>query len=205
MHPAHDRHRPYRRALTGRVRTASRDLVTRVGATVAAVALLVGLAGCTGGPTGSAPVFQMFAPEDRQAAPTLTGDLVDGSGAYDPATHAGQVLVINFWGSWCGPCLAEAPELEAVRAAFQDQGLAFLGVSVRDNLDNARGFAAQYTSFPSIFDKSSKIALGFAVHPNAVPATIVLDRQGRIAAVARSPLIRSDLEPVVVALLEETG
>ncbi len=194
----HDRRWPYKGAAGLRVRSASRDLL------VLTVVLSLALVGCTSDTPVPQSLIQVFALEDRKAAPELTGELLDGSGTYDPATHDGKVLVVNFWGSWCAPCVAEAPELDAVYQAHRDEGLAFLGINVReDSIDNARAFAAQNTSYPSIFDPSSRLALGFEVHPNAVPATIVLDRQGRIAAVARIPLVRSELEPVVVALLEE--
>jgi thiol-disulfide isomerase/thioredoxin len=170
----------------------------------AILSVFVGLvSGCTGGPGPAPDLIQVFAPDDRPAAPELTGDLVDGSGTYDPATHAGEVLVVNFWASWCGPCVGEAPELEAVYAAHRDNGVAFLGLNVKDEIDAARAFARQHTTFPSIFDPSSRLALGFDVHPNAIPATIVLDREGRIAAIARTAVVASELEPVVAALLEE--
>jgi thiol-disulfide isomerase/thioredoxin len=170
------------------------------------VGVLVGLAsGCTGGSAPPPDLIQVFAPGDRAAAPELTGELLDSSGTYDAATYAGEVLVVNFWASWCGPCVGEAPELEAVYAAHQDDGVAFLGINVRDEIDAARAFARQHTTYPSIFDPSSRLALGFDVHPNAIPTTIVLDREGRIAAIARTAVVASELEPVVVALLEETS
>jgi thiol-disulfide isomerase/thioredoxin len=183
----------------------SRGAVRGLLAVVAlAVAALLGLSACTGGGSAPADRIQVFAAADRKAAPELTGELLDGSGTYDPATHAGAVLVVNFWGSWCGPCVGEAPELEAVYAAHKDAGLAFLGINVRDELDSARAFAAQHTTYPSILDPSSRLVLGFEVHPNAIPSTIVIDRQGRVAAVARGPVVQSELEPVVTALLEES-
>ncbi|HEX5994631.1 MAG TPA: TlpA disulfide reductase family protein [Jiangellales bacterium] len=172
---------------------------------VAVVATLLGLvAGCTGGAAPPAELIQVFAPDDRAVAPDLTGELVDGGGTYEPADHEGEVLVVNFWASWCGPCVGEAPELEAVYAGHKESGVAFLGVNVRDELDAARAFARLNTTYPSIFDPSSRLALGFDVHPNAIPATIVIDRQGRIAAIARTAVVASELEPVVVGLLEET-
>lgn len=172
---------------------------------VGLLAVLGLLTGCTGRPAPAAEVLQVFAPADREPAPTLTGELLDGSGTYDPATHAGQVLVVNVWASWCPPCVAEAPELEAVYAAYQDRGVAFLGINVRDELDAARAFARQHTTFPSIVDRSSRLMLGFNVHPNAIPSTIVIDRQGRVAALAQTAIVAAELEPVVAALLEESS
>lgn len=172
---------------------------------LAALTVLGLLAGCTGRPAPAAELIQVFAVADRKPAPLLAGELLDGSGEYDPATHAGDVLVVNVWASWCPPCVGEAPELEAVYSAHKDDGVAFLGINVRDEVDAARAFARQHTTFPSLFDPSSRLMLGFDVHPNAIPATIVIDRQGRIAAIAQAAVVASELEPVVVALLEEAA
>jgi thiol-disulfide isomerase/thioredoxin len=163
------------------------------------------LAGCTDRAAPAAEVIQVFAPADRKPAPALTGELLDGSGTYDPATHAGDVVVVNIWASWCGPCVGEAPELEAVYAEYKDRGVAFLGINVRDEPDAARAFARQYLTYPSIVDPSSRLMLGFDVHPNAIPATIVIDRQGRVAAIAQAAVVAAELEPVVAALLEESS
>jgi len=163
------------------------------------------LTACTGGTSPSFEGFQVFEPGDRKPAPSLRGDLLDGSGAFDSTALAGKVVVVNFWGSWCGPCVGEAPELEAVYSAHKESGAAFVGVDVLDQVDNARAFARQHMTYPSIFDPSSRVALDFAVVPRAVPNTIILDRQGRIAAVARGQVYQTDLEPVVVDLLAEAG
>lgn len=52
----------------------------------------------------------------------------------------GKAVVINVWGSWCGPCRTETPELERVYAEYRDRGVEFLGIDVRDNRDTARDF-----------------------------------------------------------------
>jgi thiol-disulfide isomerase/thioredoxin len=179
--------------------------VRRLFAPLLALALLAGLAGCAGRAAAPMDPIQVFAPADRKAGPELTGELLDGSGTYDSATVAGKVLVVNFWGSWCGPCVGEASELEATYQAQQASGVEFLGVDVLDQRDNARAFAQQNNTYPSIFDPASKLALGFAVQPNAVPVTIILDRQGRIAAVARAAVVRTELEPVVASLAAEAA
>jgi thiol-disulfide isomerase/thioredoxin len=169
-----------------------------------AVALvgLLGLSACTGKVTPVTSGFTVFAPEERQAAPTLSGELLDGS-TFE-GLPAGQVAVINFWGSWCPPCVAEAPELEGTYQAQKPNGVVFLGIDVRDpSKDDARAFAKQHMSYPSIYDFSSRNALGFAVAPNAVPATFLIDKQGRIAAVSRTAVVRAELEPLITALLAE--
>lgn len=187
----HDRRRPYPRSWAQR-------------AVVASLAAVLGLlSACTASNAGPADPIQFFAAADRKTAPELAGQLLDGSGAYDPATYAGQILVINFWASWCPPCVAEASELEAVYAEHKDEGVAFLGINVNDQTDSARAFARQHTTYPSIEDPSSKLTLGFNVHPRAIPATIILDRQGRVAAVAQGAVWQVDLDPVIAQLLGE--
>jgi len=169
------------------------------------VALVLGLSACTDSGAASSEPFQFFPAAQREPAPALSGDLLDGSGTYDPATYAGQILVINFWASWCGPCVAEASELEAVYAEHKDDGVAFLGINVNDQVDSARAFARQHTTYPSILDPSSKLTLGFNVHPRAIPATIILDRQGRVAAVAQQIVYQRYLDPAVTQLLGESS
>lgn len=98
----------------------------------------------------------------------------------------GEVLVVNFWYASCAPCRAEAPTLEAVNQQFAGQGASLLGVNVRDQVDTARAFEETYgVTYPSIADindGSMQQAFGNEVPPNAVPTTLVLDQEGRVAA-----------------------
>jgi thiol-disulfide isomerase/thioredoxin len=145
-----------------------------------------------------------YAPADRKAAPKLTGELLDGSD-FDLAAYRGKVVVINFWGSWCAPCRAEADDLEAVYAATRASGVEFLGVNVKDNRDNAVAYEDTFkVSYPSLYDRGMRVALKFRdTPPNAIPATIVLDRSGRVAVVFRKPLLEEDLKPTVERVAAE--
>lgn len=142
------------------------------------------------------------APGNRPAAPQITGELLDG-GRYELAGERGQVVVINFWGSWCAPCRAEIDDLEETYQATRDQGVVFLGVNVRDDRDKAKAFHSGRTSYPSIFDPAGRTALDFDVPPNAVPSTIILDREGRIAAVLRRATVVNELRPLVERVAAE--
>ncbi|HEX6872108.1 MAG TPA: TlpA disulfide reductase family protein [Micromonosporaceae bacterium] len=177
-----------------------RTLPSRINITAAAVVLLAGLAalaGCSGGSPAVASPVQVVAAADRQPAPQLRGELLDGSGSYDLAQREGDVVVVNFWGSWCAPCVAEADDLEQTYLATKDARVSFLGVNIRDERDKARSFTTGRATYPSVFDPSGSLALGFSVPPTLIPTTFIIDRQGRIAVVIRSAVLRADLEALV--------
>ena len=145
------------------------------------------------------------APDQRSAAPKLAGELLDG-GSYDVAKDRGQVVVVNFWGSWCAPCRAEADDLEATYQATKGSGVAFLGVNVQDQRDKAKAFEEGYgITYPSLFDPGSRLALALDIPPNTVPATVVLDRDGRIAAVIRAAVKQQGLQPIVERIAAESA
>ena len=143
---------------------------------------------------------------DRAPAPPFIGELLDGtSSASDDL--AGAVAVINFWGSWCAPCRLETPDLQAVYADVRDQGVAFLGVDVKDQRQMASAFLADAgAEYPSLYDPRGEIALEFRGFPaNVVPSTILLDAQGDVAAVYTGAILQDDLRSAVEALLQEDG
>jgi thiol-disulfide isomerase/thioredoxin len=141
---------------------------------------------------------------ERPAAPQLSGELLEG-GRYDLSQDRGQVVVINFWGSWCAPCRAEIDDLEQVYLATKERGVRFLGINVRDDRDKAKAFHQGKVTYPSVIDPSSKLALDFDVPPNTIPATIVLDRAGRIAVVIRDAVQAAEFEQVVTRVAAEAS
>ncbi len=143
------------------------------------------------------------APDNRPVPKKITGDLL-GGGSYDLSQDRGQVVVVNFWGSWCPPCRAEAADLEATHQASKDRGVRFLGINVQDSRDKAIAFEEGRVTYPSIFDPGSRQALAFKVlPPNATPATIVLDREGRVAVVIRRAVRQAELQPLVDRIAAE--
>ncbi|MEU7925723.1 TlpA disulfide reductase family protein [Micromonospora sp. NPDC049107] len=142
------------------------------------------------------------APDQRSAPPKLAGELLTG-GTYDVSEARGQVVVVNFWGSWCPPCRAEADDLEAVYQATKGSGVSFLGVNVQDSRDKAKAFEQGRVTYPSLFDPPSKLALSLDIPPNTVPATVVLDREGRVAVVIRAAVTQEGLRPVVDRIAAE--
>ena len=113
----------------------------------------------------------------------------------------GKVVVINVWGQWCGPCRSEIGQLQQVYDATRADGVAFLGIDVRDNnRDAARDFVIdRKVTFPSIYDPAMRtmIAFGGKYPTTVIPSTVVLDREHRVAAVFLRELLAEDLQPVV--------
>ncbi|WP_454231390.1 TlpA family protein disulfide reductase [Mycolicibacterium fortuitum] len=145
-------------------------------------------------------------PSDRGSIGDLTGPLLQEERSFHLSEFSGKVAVVNVWGSWCGPCRTETPELERVFEATKSLGVAFLGIDVRDNLSSARDFVTdRHVQFPSIFDPSlrSLIALGKGYPTSVVPTTLVLDRRHRVAAVFLRALLAEDLHPVVQRIARE--
>jgi peroxiredoxin len=140
----------------------------------------------------------------RSAAPEISGPLLDG-GKFTLTEARGDVVVLNFWGSWCGPCRAEADDLQRVYTATKASGVRFLGVNVKDTESRAKAFDVNFKiTYPSLFDQAGRVALQLrAAPPNAIPATIVIDRAGRIAAVFRKGLLDDELQPVVERIAAE--
>lgn len=164
---------------------------------------LLVLTGCGRPSTVDSGAITVIPIGDRKPAPDLSGELLDGTGRFTLTDHAGDVVVVNFWGSWCGPCVAEADDLEQTYQSTKDDGVTFVGVNIRDDRDKALRFAQLRCTYPSIFDPSSRAAIGFAVPPTATPTTIVIDRQARIAVTVFGPILRDALEPVLNSLAAE--
>jgi thiol-disulfide isomerase/thioredoxin len=120
---------------------------------------------------------------------------------------AGQVVIINIWGQWCGPCRAEVSELQQVYDATRGDGVALLGIVVRDNnIQAPRDFIIdRKISYPSIYDPAMRTMLAFGgKYPTTViPSTVVLDREHRVAAVFLRELLAEDLLPLVQRLAAE--
>ena len=125
----------------------------------------------------------VLASPDRSVTPAVAGTTLTGD-HFDISTWRGQIVVINFWGSWCAPCRTEAPNLQRVAMQTHSSGVRFLGIDIRDSRDSALGFERSFgITYPSVFDQASTQGLKFGhLAPQATPSTLVLDRQGRVAA-----------------------
>jgi thiol-disulfide isomerase/thioredoxin len=162
-----------------------------------AVAAVLAAAGCDGGQiaadtpqsdgtsfVGGSYQSTYYAPGKRPAAPVVSGTTVTGQ-HLSLASYHGDVIVLNFWGSWCAPCRAEAPALGTLAGQLQPAGVRFVGIDIRDEPTAAKAFMQQFgIGYPSLNDPDDEIALDFhsTVPPADIPTTLVIDRSGRIAA-----------------------
>ncbi|NUR85870.1 MAG: TlpA family protein disulfide reductase [Nonomuraea sp.] len=149
--------------------------------------------------------MQVFPAGERKQAPAVAGTTLDG-GSASLAAHKGKVVVLNFWASWCGPCRGEAPTLKDVAAKTKSSGVEFLGIDFKDRQADALAFErTEKTGYPSIFDQPGKVALSFqgTVPPAAIPSTLIIDRQGRIAARALGAVRYSDLMSTLEKVRDE--
>jgi thiol-disulfide isomerase/thioredoxin len=145
--------------------------------------------------------------EARAEAPDY-GGVTDGGIEVSNADYAGEVVVVNFWYAACGPCRAEAPDLEELHQKHKDAGVSFVGVNTIDQPNTALAFARKYgITYPSIMDADTgEVRLAFAgqASPAAVPTTIVLDKEGRVAARFLGQITApSNLDTVIRELVAE--
>lgn len=146
-----------------------------------------------------------WAPADRVGPVDLTGTDYEG-GSHDLAAWRGDVVLLNTWYAACPPCRAEAPDLAAVATDYAAEGLHVLGINSRDAAGAAQAFQRQLgVTYPSLDDTSGEAiaALQGVVPVNAVPTTVLLDREGRVAARVLGLVEPSTLRALVDDLLAE--
>ena len=181
------------------------------GAAVAA-AVALGAAACGGGATaqdsavGNGSSFvagsygtTQYQPGSRPPAPKVTGTTLTGS-RFTLAADRGAVVVMNFWGSWCTPCRAEAPVLAELARNLSGPGVRFIGVDLRDEQASAEAFIRNFRiGYPSLYDPNDLVALDFSgtVPPAGIPTTLVMDRSGRVAARIIGPVSYNGLKALI--------
>jgi thiol-disulfide isomerase/thioredoxin len=183
-----------------------------------AAAVALGAAACGGGATaqdtavgnGSSFVSGSYGtteyqPGARPQAPKVTGTTLAGS-RFTLAADRGAVVVMNFWGSWCTPCRAEAPVLAQLARNFSGPGVRFIGVDIRDDPASAEAFMRDFRiGYPSLNDPADAVALDFSgtVPPAGIPTTLVIDRTGRVAARIIGPVSYDGLKALITQVSAE--
>jgi peroxiredoxin len=138
---------------------------------------------------------------DDQCRPAITGLSLDGSRVLEDELR-GKVVVVNFWATWCRPCVKEIPAFESVWKRHQQDGLVVIGLLSQDGADDERvqTFMVEHgMTYPVLRDGGDyvrKFKLG-----NYLPATFVYDRQGRLAFRHDGDVTESKLEAAVGPLL----
>jgi thiol-disulfide isomerase/thioredoxin len=171
-----------------------------------AVVLLTGLG--SGGNNGVTHVAGsnsavLYPAGHRPLAPGFTATTLTGS-RLAFSSYRGQVVVVNFWGSWCAPCRQEAPTLAVTAQQYRPDGVSFLGVDVRDDTASALAFTREFgVPYPSVSDSGSTVTLDFtAVVPVAgTPTTLVIDRTGHIAGAVFGPATQQELTDLLAQVM----
>lgn len=167
---------------TGVLRSRSLWIAIPLVAVVAA-ALLASTGGGNDAP-GDPTETRLVPVEQRSPAPSLAVPLLEEDDTLSLDELRGEVVVVNFWASWCGPCRREQPELNDAHDQLSDAGVTFLGVAVNDAVANAQAHWREFAPpYRSVVDRDASYAAGFGgIAPSALPTTLVVDREGRVAA-----------------------
>jgi thiol-disulfide isomerase/thioredoxin len=152
------------------------------------------------------PSGEVIPPDERGTAPEFSGNLLETGEGFHSSKLVDQVVVLNFWGSWCAPCRVETPEFSEVAGDYLTAGVQFMGVDVKEtDKQFATAFIDRFgIQFPSLYDPRGEVALAFRDFPaNAIPSTVVIDPQWRVAAVYTGSVSQKDLRTVIDRVIGE--
>lgn len=207
--------------MTTRTRPAGRTVALLLAAVVAVVVGAVTLVGrqdqgsAAAGVTSSAGSGEGYVggdgtrkellPAQRAAPRELSGTTLDGK-EFRLADHRGEVVVVNTWAHWCAPCREEAPALQRAWEKLRARDVQFVGVNTRDDAPPAQAFVDKFgLTYPSVSDPDGVLMLAFrdTVPPSALPSTLILDRQGRVAVRWLGKVSETTLRNLVEQVLAE--
>ncbi|GEA16252.1 MAG: cytochrome c biosis protein CcmG, thiol:disulfide interchange protein DsbE [Moorella sp. (in: firmicutes)] len=138
---------------------------------------------------------------NKVLAPAFTLPTLDG-GQVSLASFKGQVVVLNFWATWCPYCVAEMEELDKAAGRLADQGVKVLAVNImqRETEAGIRAFLGNKEhNYLVLLDHDSRVARSYGVA--GIPTTFIIDRQGQIRRVKQGPLGPGELDNLVKDLL----
>lgn len=175
--------------------------------TLGLVAGCANAAGVGRGATNSTDVVGVttYPIHDRSPAPDLSGRTLTGASWSLASQDRGDIVVVNVWASWCGPCRGELPMLAAAAQRLRNRGVRFLGLDERDHASHARAFVASTgATYPNLMDTNGSLLRELPLLPQAaVPSTLVLDTQGRMAARVIGAITAKQLAAIVSGLRKE--
>jgi thiol-disulfide isomerase/thioredoxin len=200
----------------------ARTTPSRVARTAAVGTVLVAvgglLAACGAADSGAGDVVgqgfvsgdgsvQQWEPDERGESVVVEGTSFEGD-EVSTADWGGDVVVLNTWYAGCAPCRAEAPDLVQLAEDRADDGVHLLGINTEDDAGTALAFQRTFdVTYPSIEDRSGQVVAGLSgvVPLQAVPSTVVLDGEGRVAARVVGQVAGSTLDGLVDDVLAEDG
>lgn len=146
---------------------------------------------------GGANTVERISAADRKDPVTVSGTTLDGA-PLTTASWRGKIVVLNYWGSWCGPCVKETPDLKAAWQQLKGKGVEFLGLDALEGAATAKGYMeAKGLTYPSLQWDGGKVLLPLKGQVVAPPTTVVLDAEGRIAARVLAPVSTATLVGLV--------
>ncbi len=134
------------------------------------------------------------------AAPDFTLTTYEGE-EFRLSKQRGNIVIVNFWASWCIPCRAEAPALQSIWERYQDEGVIVLGVNWTETSDQtAQAFMQEFgLTYPNGLDRGTRIADLY--HITGIPETFVIDQQGNVAQFFYAEINEADLSALLDRLL----
>lgn len=154
----------------------------------------------------SAPNALDEAPDVGEVAPAFAlADLAGNTVAL--ADFRGRPVMVNFWATWCGPCIFEMPELQAAYEAYQDDGLVILALNRDEEVATVHRFYDEElnvdVTFPTLLDKRAEVANRYRIFN--MPTTYFIDGTGTITAVHRGPLTQGQIDDYLAQMLSTEG
>lgn len=149
---------------------------------------------------GLALVRQTQGQPQSGPAPDFTVTTFDGQ-TIRLSELRGQVVVINFWASWCGPCREEMPALQRLWTRYRDRGVLFLGITYADDDTDSLAFMREFgVTYPNAPDRGTVISKEL-YHIQGVPETFVIDQEGNVAEFIYSVVNEESLAATLDRLL----
>jgi thiol-disulfide isomerase/thioredoxin len=188
-------------------------MIRRSGVLAAVLAVLFVLTACSGGGGSRTYTFQgatklgsLIPVADRKPAGDVRAPLLDGHGDFRLSGDKGKVVLLNFWATWCPPCRVEAPQLDNVYRAYKAKDVLIVGVDTKDfPRSKPESFVSDnQITYPIVFDEQGESIVTLGSIPGSLPFSVLVDRQGRVAAVYIGPVTPKDLSPVLDQLRAET-